>query len=134
MNSVNLGWPLAVLLLTLASLAGIITQVAGLGPLRSPVFAALRAVAQLAAVSTIIVAVLHSLGATLLFLCAMSEGDVADPADAIVSMPPRNVHRRPTIPAGDCSRSCTASEPTRTAPRPASARSGRRHSQPGRAT
>ena len=71
MNSVNLGWPLAVLLLTLAGLAGIITQVAGLGPLRDPVFAALRAVAQLAAVSTIIVAVLHSLGWTLLFLCAM---------------------------------------------------------------
>ncbi len=71
MNSVNLGWPLAVLLLTLAGLAGIITQVAGLGPLRSPVFAALRAVPQLAAVSTIIVAVLHSLGWTLLFLCAM---------------------------------------------------------------
>lgn len=71
MTSVNLGWPLAVLLLTLAGLAGIITRAAGLGPLRSPVFAALRAIAQLAAVSTIIVAVLHSLGWTLLFLCAM---------------------------------------------------------------
>lgn len=71
MNSVNLGWPLAVLLLTLAGLAGIITRAAGLGPLRTPVVAALRAVAQLAAISTIIVAVLHSLGWTLLFLCGM---------------------------------------------------------------
>jgi putative ABC transport system permease protein len=66
-----LGWPLAVLLVLVTALAGAVTWLAGLGPWRNPLTAAGRAVLQLAAVSTIIGAVLHSLGWTLLFLAGM---------------------------------------------------------------
>lgn len=71
MNTVSLGWPLALLLAGFAGLAGLVTWLAGLGHPGGPVLASLRAVVQLAAVSTIIVAVLHSMGWTLVFLGAM---------------------------------------------------------------
>lgn len=71
MNTVSLGWPLGLLLIGLSGLAGIVTWGAGLGHPSGPLLASLRAVVQLAAVSTIIVAVLHSMGWTLVFLGGM---------------------------------------------------------------
>lgn len=59
------------LLVLLAVLAAVVSWLAGLGALRNPLIAAGRAVVQLAAVSTVIGAVLHSLGWTLLFLAGM---------------------------------------------------------------
>ena len=71
MSTVLLGWPLAALLVLLAVLAAVVGWLSGIGRLRNPLFAAARAVIQLAAVSTAIGAVLHSLGWTLLFLTGM---------------------------------------------------------------
>jgi putative ABC transport system permease protein len=70
-STVLLGWPLAALLVLLTVLAAVISGVAGIARLRAPLLAAGRAVIQLAAVSTVIGAVLHSIGWTVLFLVAM---------------------------------------------------------------
>lgn len=71
MSTVSLGWSFAVLLVALAGLAAVVTRVSALGRARQPVSAAARAVVQLAAVSTVIGAVLRSLGWTLVFLLGM---------------------------------------------------------------
>ena len=71
MNAVTIGWGLGLLLVVLALLAAAVTRWAALGPSWAPLVAAARAVAQLAVVSTVIVAVLHSLVLTILFLLAM---------------------------------------------------------------
>jgi putative ABC transport system permease protein len=71
MSTVSLGWSLAILLAALTVVAALVTRLSALGRARQPISAAVRAVVQLAAVSTIIGAVLHSLGWTLLFLAGM---------------------------------------------------------------
>lgn len=68
---VTLGWPLAALLIVLTAAAATVTQLAGLGDARGVVIAAIRAVAQLAAVSLVIGFVLRSLALTALFLMLM---------------------------------------------------------------
>jgi putative ABC transport system permease protein len=71
MSTVTFGWSLAVLLTTLTVLSAIVTGLSALGRARDPMYAAGRAVLQLAIVSTIIGAVLHSLGWTVLFVTGM---------------------------------------------------------------
>lgn len=71
MNTITLGWPLAVLLILLTLATAGLYLVAGAGRPSSAITAALRAVAQLAAVSLVIGAVLHSLALTTAFLALM---------------------------------------------------------------
>ncbi len=71
MSTVSLSWSFAVLLAALTVLAAIVTRLSNVGRARQPVSAAVRAVVQLAAVSAVIGAVLHSLGWTLMFLLGM---------------------------------------------------------------
>ncbi len=71
MTTVTLGWPLAVLIATLAGVAALVTYLAGLGRVTDPLVAAVRAVVQLAAVAAVIGFVLRSLGWTMLFLAGM---------------------------------------------------------------
>lgn len=71
LNTVTLGWPLAVLLILLTVVAAVLYRFAGLGRPSLVITAALRAVAQLAAVSLVIGAVLHSLPLSCAFLALM---------------------------------------------------------------
>ena len=71
MTTVVVGWPLAALLAVLAGAAAAVTRLAGLGPAREPLLAALRAAVQLAAVAAVIGFVLRSIAWTVLFLAAM---------------------------------------------------------------
>jgi len=71
LNTVTLGWPLAVLLILLTLAAAGLYRLAGVGRPSSAITAALRAVAQLAAVSLVIGVVLHSLALTTAFLALM---------------------------------------------------------------
>ena len=71
MSSVQIGWPLAVLLIALAVLAACVTRLGRLGSARHPLVAAGRAVVQLAAVSTVIGVVLGSMVWTSVFLLVM---------------------------------------------------------------
>jgi putative ABC transport system permease protein len=70
-NTVTLGWPLAVLLTLLTAAAATTTQLAGLGRGTGIVIAAVRAAAQLAVVSLVIGFVLRSLALTAAFLLLM---------------------------------------------------------------
>jgi len=70
-NTVVLGWPLAGLMLILTAAAAAVTNLAGLGRARGVVVAAIRAAAQLAAVSVVIGFVLRSLPLTAAFLLLM---------------------------------------------------------------
>jgi len=71
MNTVTLGWPLIGLVVVLAGSAAVATWLAGLGRPSAVVIAAIRAVAQLAAVSLVIGFVLRSLALTAAFLALM---------------------------------------------------------------
>ncbi len=71
MNTVTLGWPLAVLLVVLTAAAAATTRLADLGRAGDIVFAAIRAVLQLAAVSLVIGFVLRSMALTVAFLALM---------------------------------------------------------------
>ena len=71
MNTVVVGWPLAGLMLILTAAAAAVTNLAGLGRARGVVVAAIRAAAQLAAVSVVIGFVLRSLPLTAAFLLLM---------------------------------------------------------------
>ncbi len=71
MNTVTLGWSFAILLVALTALSASVTRLSAIGRVWTPVTAAARAVIQLAAVSTVIGAVLRSLGWTLAFLVGM---------------------------------------------------------------
>jgi putative ABC transport system permease protein len=74
MNTLTLGWPLAVLLVGLAAVATAVTDLTGLGRGRDVATAALRAATQLAAVSVVIAFVLRSLALTAAFLAMMVVG------------------------------------------------------------
>jgi putative ABC transport system permease protein len=67
----SLGWPLAALLVVFATGAAVTVRVAGFGDWRAPLTAALRCVVQLAAVSSVIGFVLHSMWWTGLFVTFM---------------------------------------------------------------
>lgn len=67
----QIGWPLAVVLVVLAVLAACVTWLGGLGSTQQPLVAAARAVVQLLAVSTVIGVVLGSMVWTALFLIVM---------------------------------------------------------------
>lgn len=71
MNTVTIGWGFGALLAALALLAAGVTRWSGSGAGPAPLVAAIRAIVQLAAVSTVIVAVLHSLVWTTVFLVGM---------------------------------------------------------------
>jgi putative ABC transport system permease protein len=71
MNTVTLGWPLVALVVTLTAAAAVATRLTGLGRASGVVVAAIRAVAQLAAVSLVIGVVLRSLALTAAFLTLM---------------------------------------------------------------
>jgi len=70
-DAVELGWPLAALLVLLAVTAAAVVRVAELGSWRTPLTATARAVVQLSAVSLVIVFVLRSMGWTLAFVALM---------------------------------------------------------------
>ncbi|MFD1860513.1 ABC transporter permease [Aeromicrobium camelliae] len=72
MNTVHLGWALGAVIVLLAGAAAIITATSGLGRWRTPVIASARAVAQLAAVSSVIGLALESLWGTLGFIALMA--------------------------------------------------------------
>ncbi len=71
MDTVTLDWPLAGLLLILTAAPATVTRLATLGPARGVAVAAVRAAAQLAAVSLVIGFVLRSLPLTAAFLILM---------------------------------------------------------------
>lgn len=71
METVTLGWPLAVLLVALAGGAALVTRWAGLGSAWAAPSAALRATAQLAVVSLLVVVVLEALVWTAAFVALM---------------------------------------------------------------
>lgn len=71
MGLVQIGWPLAAVLVALAVAAAMVTRLGRLGSTRQPVIAAIRAVVQLAAVSAVIGVVLSSMVWTVLFLLVM---------------------------------------------------------------
>ena len=71
MNTVTLGWPLAVLLILLTVATAVIYRLTAIGKPLTVVTAAVRAVAQLALVSLVIVVVLQSLALTAAFLLLM---------------------------------------------------------------
>jgi len=70
-NTVSLGWPFVAVVVILAAAAAAVTHLADVGRGRDVVVAAIRAVAQLAAVSLIIGFVLRSLALTAAFLTLM---------------------------------------------------------------
>lgn len=71
MSTVQIGWPLAGVVVVLSILAAGVTWAGHLGSTRQPLMAAGRAVLQLLAVSTVIGAVLRSMLWTALFLAVM---------------------------------------------------------------
>jgi putative ABC transport system permease protein len=71
LNTVTLGWPLAILLILLTGASAALYRLAGLGRPTSVITAAVRAVGQLAVVSLVIGTVLHSLPLTVAFLALM---------------------------------------------------------------
>ncbi len=68
MDTVNLGWPLAALLVILTLAAAAVTRVAAVGDWKSPLAAGARAVLQLALVSLVIGYVLTSMAWTIAFV------------------------------------------------------------------
>jgi putative ABC transport system permease protein len=91
MNTVTVGWPLAVLLALLTAAAASVVRVGGLARARSIVIAALRAVLQLLAVSAVIALVLRSLWLTAAFLLVMVGVAAATSAHRITgSLRPRS--------------------------------------------
>jgi putative ABC transport system permease protein len=68
---VEVGWPLAVLVVALAATAALVVRLSALGSWRAPAWATTRAVVQLAAVSLLIGLVLRSMVATLGFVLLM---------------------------------------------------------------
>jgi putative ABC transport system permease protein len=71
-ETVEIGWRLAVVLVVLAVVAALVARAAGIGTAAAPIRAALRAAAQLAAVSAVIAVVLEHLALTLLFVLVMT--------------------------------------------------------------
>ncbi|MFW6773860.1 ABC transporter permease [Nocardioides sp. CPCC 205120] len=71
METVQLGWAFGLLVALLAVAAAAATRLAGLGSWRAPLTATARAAAQLALVSLVITAALHSLPATAAFVATM---------------------------------------------------------------
>jgi putative ABC transport system permease protein len=71
-NTVAVGWPLAIVLVILAAAAAGATRLAGLGQPTGVLSATARAVVQLAAVSVVIAVVLQSLWLTAAFLLLMA--------------------------------------------------------------